>query len=153
MQRFLSQLIMGSIAALITILNTLFWAIPLLSVGFTKLIIPIPAWRRMCVRWLEDMIWMWMDVNNFFIRLLLPAEWDISGVEGLSLNESYLISCNHQTWLDIPVLARVFSRRIPFPRFFLKQQLIWVPVVGFVTWSLDMPFMKRYSRAFLEKTS
>jgi len=151
MQRFLLQPIAGAAAALMTILNILFWAIPLLVIGFAKLIIPIPAWRRMCIRWIEGVLWLWMDINNIFIRVLLPTEWDISGVEGLSLDESYLISCNHQTWLDIPVLARTFSRQISFPRFFLKQQLIWVPVIGFVAWSLDMPFMKRYSRAFLEK--
>jgi len=43
----------------------------------------------------------------------------------------------------------VFNRRIPFLRFFLKQQLIWVPLLGPAWWALDFPFMKRYSKETL----
>ena len=57
--------------------------------------------------------------------------------------------CNHQSWVDIPVLQKVFNRRIPFLRFFLKQELIWVPLLGLAWWALDFPFMKRYSRQTL----
>jgi 1-acyl-sn-glycerol-3-phosphate acyltransferase len=53
--------------------------------------------------------------------------------------------------VDIPVLQQVFNRRIPFLKFFLKSQLIWVPVLGLAWWALDFPFMKRYSREQLEK--
>ena len=34
-------------------------------------------------------------------------------------------------------------------KYFLKQQLAWVPFLGLACWALDMPFMKRYSRAYL----
>lgn len=57
--------------------------------------------------------------------------------------------CNHQSWVDIPVLQKIFNRRIPFLRFFLKQELIWVPLLGPAWWALDFPFMKRYSRQTL----
>jgi 1-acyl-sn-glycerol-3-phosphate acyltransferase len=40
----------------------------------------------------------------------------------------------------------VFGRHIPFLRFFLKKELIYVPVIGFACWALDMPFMKRHSK-------
>jgi 1-acyl-sn-glycerol-3-phosphate acyltransferase len=36
-------------------------------------------------------------------------------------------------------------------KFFLKQVLIWVPVIGVAWWALDFPFMKRYTREQLEK--
>jgi 1-acyl-sn-glycerol-3-phosphate acyltransferase len=36
-----------------------------------------------------------------------------------------------------------FLGRIPFLKFFLKQELIWVPVIGLAWWALDFPFMKR----------
>ena len=48
-------------------------------------------------------------------------------------------------------MQRVFNRRAPFLKFFLKQQLIWVPVIGLAWWGLDFPFMKRYSREYLIK--
>jgi 1-acyl-sn-glycerol-3-phosphate acyltransferase len=36
-------------------------------------------------------------------------------------------------------------------RFLLKQELIWVPFLGFCWWALDMAFLRRYSRAQLQK--
>jgi 1-acyl-sn-glycerol-3-phosphate acyltransferase len=30
-------------------------------------------------------------------------------------------------------------------KFFIKQELIWVPIIGIAWWALDFPFMKRYS--------
>jgi 1-acyl-sn-glycerol-3-phosphate acyltransferase len=37
------------------------------------------------------------------------------------------------------------------PRFFLKHQLLWVPIIGVGCWVLDMPFMKRYSKEQIAK--
>lgn len=47
------------------------------------------------------------------------------------------------------VLCCVFKDRIPMPKFFLKQQLLYVPFIGMACWALDMPFMRRYSREYL----
>ena len=43
----------------------------------------------------------------------------------------------------------LFRKHIPMNKYFLKQQLAWVPFLGLACWALDMPFMKRYSRAYL----
>jgi 1-acyl-sn-glycerol-3-phosphate acyltransferase len=53
--------------------------------------------------------------------------------------------------VDIPALMESLNRRTPFFKFFLKKELIWVPLLGLAWWGLDYPFMKRYSKAFLEK--
>ena len=58
----------------------------------------------------------------------------------------YLVLANHQSWVDILVLQKVFNRRIPLLRFFLKRSLFWVPVLGLAWWALDFPFMGRYNR-------
>jgi 1-acyl-sn-glycerol-3-phosphate acyltransferase len=52
---------------------------------------------------------------------------------------------NHQSWVDIVVMQKVFNRRIPLMRFFLKRQLFWVPFLGLAWWALDFPFMGRYT--------
>jgi len=49
------------------------------------------------------------------------------------------------------VLQTIFQGKIPFLKFFLKKELIWVPFLGIAWWALDFPFMKRYSREFLKK--
>ena len=49
------------------------------------------------------------------------------------------------------MLQYLCNKRIPFLKFFLKSQLIWVPLLGLAWWALDFPFMKRYSKEFLER--
>lgn len=63
----------------------------------------------------------------------------------------YLVNANHQSWADILVLQHVLNRRVPMLKFFLKQQLIWVPVIGLAWWALDFPFMRRHSAEYLRK--
>jgi 1-acyl-sn-glycerol-3-phosphate acyltransferase len=41
--------------------------------------------------------------------------------------------------------------KIPFLKFFLKKQLIWVPFLGIAWWALDFPFMRRYTQKFLDE--
>jgi 1-acyl-sn-glycerol-3-phosphate acyltransferase len=62
-----------------------------------------------------------------------------------------MVNANHQSWVDIFVLQHVLNRRVPLLKFFLKQQLIWVPVMGLAWWALDFPFMRRHSNAYLKK--
>jgi len=73
-------------------------------------------------------------------------------VEGeLSKHQWYLIVANHLSWLDIILLTDFTAGKIPAPKFFLKKELIWLPFVGLGAWALDMPFMQRYSKTFLQK--
>ena len=85
------------------------------------------------------------------MRVPNKITWDIYGVKELNYDGWYLVISNHQSWVDIMVLFQVFYRKIPFLKFFMKKELIWVPFVGIGTWALDFPFMKRYSKEFLEK--
>jgi 1-acyl-sn-glycerol-3-phosphate acyltransferase len=36
-------------------------------------------------------------------------------------------------------------------RFFLKQRLIWFPIVGQACWALEFPFMRRYSADYVQR--
>ncbi len=49
------------------------------------------------------------------------------------------------------MLQKLLNRRLPLLRFFLKSQLIWVPLLGMAWWALDFPFMKRYSRDQIQR--
>ena len=55
------------------------------------------------------------------------------------------------SWVDILALQRTFLGRAPFMRFFIKEKLIFFPIVGQACWALEFPFMKRYSREYLER--
>ena len=114
--------------------------------ALVKLVVPAQGVRRFCDRLLTGLATAWVAVNNAWIAALRPsgqADWDVQGLEDLDPRGWYLVSPNHQSWVDILVLQRIFHRRIPFLKFFLKQELIWVPVIGLAWWALDFPFMKR----------
>lgn len=90
--------------------------------------------------------------NQKALELTNPGlRWEIEGGQDLNHNSWYLVICNHLSWADIVVLASVLRNRAPMPKFFLKQELLYVPFLGIACWALDMPFMKRYSRSYLLK--
>ena len=142
--------IKGCIAFLGYVINTVFWTIPILLVSFIKLI-PISSLRTATSHVLDFCASAWISVNGVIERCLHPVKIELSGDTDFSTKEWYMVIANHQSWVDILILQRIFNRKIPFLKFFLKQELIFVPVLGLAWWALDFPFMRRYSTAQLRK--
>lgn len=131
--------------------NVIAWCLVLFTVALLKFVVPVPAWRKWTSRAMTALAEGWIGTNNALFRAMGALPLDTRGFEGLSTRDWYLVVSNHRSWVDILVLQAVFNRRIPFLKFFLKQQLIWVPFLGVAWWALDFPFMRRYSPAYLEK--
>ena len=129
-QRSISSQILGAFSLAFLAINTVLWCIPFYLFGVARVLIPVRAWQERLSRVLMRLAEGWIDCNNFGLDLVHRIQWDMRGFEGLRYDEWYLVSCNHQTWVDIPVLQRTFNRRIPFIKFFLKKELIWVPLLG-----------------------
>lgn len=140
----------GCLSILIYFVNTLFWFIPIFCLSFVKML-PLRQLQTFASYVADGCASMWITVNNINQTVLSKTQWDIKGLEGLGAKDWYLVIANHQSWVDILVLQRIFNRKIPFLKFFLKKELIWVPFLGLAWWALDFPFMQRYSRKFLEK--
>ena len=141
----------GVLALIGIFLNTCVLAMPLYLFALLRLLLPIHGVQ---VRLARILVWIaeaWMANNNAIIGLFSGIQWQVEGMEGLKRHQWYLVTANHQSWADILVLQKVTNRRVPSLKFFLKQELIWVPLLGLAWWALDFPFMKRYSRAKLEK--
>ncbi len=145
----LPGLIRIPLAMLLLGVNIVLHVLALFVFTLAKVIVPIRPIRQACSRVLVVIAESWIGVNNLLFGLFTRIRWQVEGLVGLCRDGNYLVLCNHQSWVDIPVLQKVFNRRIPFLRFFLKQQLIWVPLLGPAWWALDFPFMKRYSRETL----
>ncbi len=141
----------GVIGASFLVLNTLFWAVPVYITALFKLILPFRAARGLFDTILNFLSYTWIYCINGFIGLIKKVEYDVEGLEGLRQNEWYLVIANHQTLVDIIVLQRIFHGRIPFLKYFLKKELIWMPILGLAWWALDYPFMQRYSAELLRK--
>ncbi|MCC5792890.1 MAG: acyltransferase [Legionellaceae bacterium] len=135
---------------LILIVSTLLCFMPILCIGLLKLI-PHKGWQTQCTRMVDAIASFWTGINNFFIQHTQNIDWQISGLSHLRRDTWYLITANHQSWLDIVILQKIFNRKIPVLKFFIKDQLKWVPLLGFAWWAMGCPFMKRYSREQLAK--
>ncbi|MFE8070060.1 acyltransferase [Marinobacteraceae bacterium S3BR75-40.1] len=151
MLSFLPGPVLGVLASLLLAINTVFWCTLLYIPAVLKLIIPLKPWRVLCTRVIILISEAWVGCNTAWMRLTQKTEWEVEGLEHVKKEGWYLVLSNHQSWVDIFALQHVLNRKAPFLKFFLKQELIWVPVIGLAWWGLDFPFMKRYSKAYLEK--
>lgn len=152
MLNFLPSPIIGFFAFIIYTLNTIFWVVPIIVFAFLKAILPIPMWQRWMSYLLDFSASAWVSVNTFIQFLFNKTVFNVKQTGGeLTMNGWYLVLSNHQSWVDIVVLQRLLNGKIPFLKFFLKKELIYVPFLGIAWWALDFPFMKRYSQSFLRK--
>ncbi|MDX1588427.1 MAG: acyltransferase [Oleiphilaceae bacterium] len=141
----------GVLALLLMLINTMIGLIPMMIVAVAKVLVPWAAFRRVCARIVMTIAETWAHINRAILGRLLDTRWEVRGDPRVSRDKSYLLLSNHQSWVDIAALVQVFNRRVPYYKFFLKQELVWVPLLGLAFWALDYPFMKRYSREYLEK--
>lgn len=151
MHHFLPAPLVGVLASVLMLLNILLWVPILLGVALVKLLLPFKAVRLAIDPLLLRIAEAWIAGNSGWMRLTQTLDWDVSGIDQLERQQWYLVVCNHQSWVDILVLQHVLNRRIPLLKFFLKKELIWVPIMGLAWWALEFPFMRRRSEAYLQK--
>lgn len=146
MLHFLPAPFKGVLAAVSILLNTLVLFPALLLFALIKLVIPLVPVRKACTKVLNGIAWIWIGFNNLLMDILHRVQWDVRGAENLDMKHWYFVTCNHQSWADIPAIQYVLNSRIPLLKFFLKKQLIWVPLLGVAWWALDFPFMHRHTK-------
>lgn len=131
-------------------LNLALWGTLVLLGGVVKALTFGRARHRvvMAMAWLAD---RWVQGNGRIFDWLLSTEWEVEGLGNLRRDGRYLVISNHISWVDIFAVFRALHDRTAFIRFFLKQILIWFPIAGQACWTLDFPFMRRYSPEYLKK--
>ena len=150
MLTFLPHPIKGFLSILLYTINTIVLTTPLIFFSFFKFIVPVKPFVIILDKILISIATLWIGINSFNSKLFCKIEWDIKGLEKLEKNQWYLVLSNHQSWVDIFALQTTLNRKIPMLKFFLKQELIWIPFLGLAWWALDFPFMKRYSKTQIE---
>jgi 1-acyl-sn-glycerol-3-phosphate acyltransferase len=128
-----------------------FWALLITFFGLLKLILPFKFITKPVNLLLNFMMGAFGFCSVALIKCMNKVELDYQVQGQLSQKEWYLIVANHLSWLDIILLTDFAVGKIPAPKFFLKKELIWMPFIGLGAWALDMPFMQRYSKQFLQK--
>ena len=145
------KLFVGIASTVCLLSNMVFWSSLLFLAGILRLIVPFKDWRNF---WTSVTIVVGeacISCNNAWITVLHRPSIEISGMEDVKKNNWYVATSNHQSWGDILVLQKITNRKIPLLRFFMKDVLKWIPIVGIVGWALDMPFLKRYNQEQMEK--
>tara|TARA_B100001173_G_scaffold311206_1_gene327819 strand:- start:299 stop:1159 length:861 start_codon:yes stop_codon:yes gene_type:complete len=141
----------GVISFILVTFNTLFWCIFLLSLAIIKLLIPLESSKKLFTHLIILIGECWIFCNGLWIRILHNPQWEVEGFEKLDKSNWYLSISNHQSWADIFILQSITNRKIPMLKFFMKDVLIWVPIIGLAWWALDMPFLKRYSEEKIKR--
>ena len=141
------SLLRVALILLVVAASTVVHVVPLLAVALFKAALPSQRLRLGCNSLLTGIAESWIALNTWLLDRYAGTRVEVSGLEHVRLDGHYLVLANHQSWVDILVLQKVFNRRIPLLRFFLKRQLFWVPLLGLAWWALDFPFMGRHSRA------
>ena len=133
------------------LLNLAFWGGLIIVLGLVKLLLPNGRVKTLWNSVMHGLMFSFGRLSVLLIRLFnnIDIEYAVQGE--LAKDRWYLIIANHLSYLDIILLIEFATKRIPAPKFFLKKELIWLPFVGLGAWALDMPFMRRYTRAYIEK--
>ncbi|RLV58023.1 acyltransferase [Parashewanella curva] len=151
MLRFLPAPILFFISGLLLAINTGFWSLLIFIGGLFKLILPINLVQIPLSKLMDKLMWCWVCCNGGILKLTSNIEWDIQGLENLNKESWYLVICNHVSGFDIAAQTYALRNDIPMLKFFLKKELLYVPLMGLGCWALNMPFMNRTSPAKLKK--
>ena len=131
--------------------NTLIRVSVLLLCALFKAMLPIRLLQQILDGWIIGLAEAWIGFNSWMMDHMTTLQVHFREDAVLDPQGHYLVLSNHQSWVDILVLQKVFNKRIPFMRFFLKKELFWVPMLGLAWWALDFPFMQRHSKSQLQK--
>ena len=139
----------GSLSLLFMLANTIVVCAPLFALALVRL--PLTgAWRRALSRRMDIAIDMWVSSNRVLLRRLWLVDLEIAWPSTpLSRHNWYLVTSNHQTWADILLLQEAFRSAIPPLKFFTKQELIWLPLVGPAMYLLGFPYVRRLGKSQL----
>ena len=88
--------------------------------------------------------WIWMSLQDVFTHAN-GAEIILSGANDLPRDESAIVVSNHVAWADIYMIQQlaIGSNMLGRCRWFAKQQLKWVPFLGWGLWAMGMPLVSR----------
>ena len=134
--------LLSFLSATVVSLNLAFWSFWLALFALFKLLLrrdPFRHWINLGSEWLYRRT---VAVHNFWMFRVVGIRLNIKGE--LPAHDSPIIISNHQTWMDIPVLhGAVTADGGPTLKFLIKRELLWVPIIGWICYSLNFPRLNR----------
>jgi len=133
----------GALTLLLGASFGLVFLFPLLLMALLKVL-----FRPLSLQLTRIMIWLtlgYVGITSWIYRLIHKPEWRVTIDASIRPDQGCVLLCNHQSWPDVPLLILSLYNRVPFFTFFLKEELRWIPLIGWAAWALDYPFLKRHS--------
>lgn len=128
-----------------------FFAASIILIAIPKFLLPITTIRNRLNLMLDWCVSHYGITAVFWIQLFNKPVWEYKSEGEPNKNSWYLLISNHISYLDIILILNWYHQHIPAPKFFIKKELFWMPLIGQAAWALDMPFMQRYSRDQIKK--
>jgi 1-acyl-sn-glycerol-3-phosphate acyltransferase len=119
--------------------------------GLLSIIVPYQPLKKWLKQKVESVALLWADLNHFILGYLLGVRIDIIGAENITPGKNYLELANHQSWVDILMLEEALRNRTGFSRYFIKKNLMHVPLAGWACHLLHYPYMYRFTKEHLAK--
>jgi 1-acyl-sn-glycerol-3-phosphate acyltransferase len=87
---------------------------------------------------------IWRGIQRVFTRNN-RARIVVSGADRIPQHESAIVVSNHVEWTDFYMIQELAERAgmLGRCRWFAKQQLKWVPFLGWGLWAMGMPLVSR----------
>jgi 1-acyl-sn-glycerol-3-phosphate acyltransferase len=141
----------GFVTLSLLTLSSLFIPSLLALSGIIKISLP-KVLKPFFIQRIEPLEKAFYRMNHMIIKLCIPTAIENKNPSiKLDNTKKYALICNHKSWLDIIILQTLLIDTLPPLRFFLKDSLKWIPMIGPACWALDFLFIKRYSKSEIKK--
>jgi len=147
----LKKIICCPIAIILELLLVFCLPVPIIICGLLRMASPTAQLKKIFTNGVEASALFWVSANHFIFRYLLSTKIKIIGAEQVNPKKNYLILANHQSWLDILMLEEALYRRTGFSRYFIKKNLLHIPLAGWACHILYYPSMRRVAKDQLLK--
>lgn len=143
------KLLWGVIGLLLVGINTLITSLMLTPIAYLKRYTKNIKLKKNCLFIIHKIGSCWITINYYILKLINKIHWEVIGSEEIKKlseennNQWYLIIANHQSWNDVFVLQFLFNHILPFQKYFVKEELRKLPMLGLMWEAIDCPFLKR----------
>ncbi len=125
--------------------NLLFWLVPLIFLTLLKLLVSSEKFQGFLVTPMALIYRLAVWCDDLLLFHLMGIEMEVEGAPRNYPEKFYLIVANHQSWSDIFILQHLLGWRAPIPKFLVKKELMYLPVVNIVCLAYDYPLLHRGS--------
>ena len=145
------KIIRGTLVITLLFLNTLILSIVFVCLASIQSIMPLQKLKEYFYNLTEETYHLWVDVNAITLKSTLPTRWSLEFDNSLDKKDWYALVANHVSGIDILALQILFNRKVPHLKFFMKDSLKWLPIIGQFCYFFNYPFIKRYTPKQIKK--